>query len=251
MASETVTVKSNKRVATAEELGIQLKPPVEVPAEILESYQAWTEDFKTTLTDYIELYIESATTAKHQKRRQGLGADPEIGGPQFTAYNAFDVFTISPFHFGGLPPFQPGKIVPEGALTVVISVLWTNPIPSIPDGWGVPPTTQLTGRTVRLRGEQINLSTVTDGPDFAPPTFLHPGVPVIVVPWFFIAPSSGSNPQLFEVNTTVDIVDSTQPFAAFSTWWVDIDTQPPFLGIPGTTPSLKNDFPLRYLVFPT
>ncbi len=258
---EIITIKSGQRVVTAEELGIELQPGLEIPEDVKKSYETWLGDFKSRLTDYLDIYVERQTTLQQKARRQSMGLEavPEIGAPTFPPpfapvppfcafYNPFDIFTLSPIHFGGLPPFQPGKIVPAGALTLILAVLWTNPVPAIPCGWGVPPTITLGGQPVRVRLEQVNLTTVTPGAarTFA---FNHPGTSIIILPWLFFAPVPAANPNLMEVNVTVDVTAAASPFAAFGTWYGDIDLDPPFLITPGAPRELQHDVPMRYMVF--
>ncbi|MDJ0772443.1 MAG: hypothetical protein QNJ49_03295 [Mastigocoleus sp. MO_167.B18] len=253
-------------MVTAEELGIELQPGFEIPEDVKKSYETWLGDFKSRLANYLDVYVERQTAAQEKARRQSMGLEsvPEIGAPTFTpavhgvppfcdSYNPFDIFTLSPIHFGPFPYITPSKIVPAGEITLILTVLWTNPVISVPCGWGFAPTTQLIGKDVRIRLEQVNLSTVTDGPDVEF-LFNHSGDPIILFPWFFIAPPTGANPQLMEVNVTVDVnavlPDPAAYFAAFGTWYYDIDRQPPFLITPDMPPRLEHDVPMRYMVFP-
>ncbi len=261
---EIITIKSGQRVVTAEELGIELQPGFEIPEDVKKSYETWLGDFKSRLANYLDVYVERQTAAQEKARRQSMGLEsaPEIGAPTFPStsffvppfcdfYNPFDIFTLSPIHFG-FPFIKPSKIVPAGAITLILTILWTNPVRAIPCGWAFPPTDLLHGKSVRVRFEQVNLSTVADGPDFEF-LFNHSGDPIILLPWFFIAPPTGPNPQLMEVNATADlneILDPAAAFAAFGTWHYDVDREPPFLITPGMPPRLEHDVPMRYMVFP-
>ena len=66
---------------------------------------------------------------------------------------------------------------------------------------------------------------------------------------FIIAPDPGQNPRLVELNATADIVDIAQPFAAFATNHLDIDSDPGFLNVPPQPPQFQHDIPLRYLIY--
>jgi hypothetical protein len=129
--------------------------------------------------------------------------------------------------------------------------LFINPTVSIPDGFAIPANVQLGNRNFRVSFDQLNLTTAAPGPNFV---FVGnfgpapvPSLIIFVVP--FIAPAV-STPQLVEVNVTADILDLGQPYAAFATWHVDIDREPPFLGLPPVAPRLEHDIPQRYLIYP-
>ncbi len=69
------------------------------------------------------------------------------------------------------------------------------------------------------------------------------------LPFVFVAPTPGVDPNLIEVNVTADITDPKQPYAAFATNVFDPDTDPAFAGIPSTSPGWQHKLPLRYLIF--
>ena len=49
---------------------------------------------------------------------------------------------------------------------------------------------------------------------------------------FIIAPDPGARSWLVEQNVTADITDIAQPFAAFATNHLDVDSDPGFLNVP-------------------
>ncbi|MGJ3249123.1 MAG: hypothetical protein ACFE0I_24000 [Elainellaceae cyanobacterium] len=226
------------------------EPGIEVPEDIMAAARAWIEDYKAYLSEQTEMYVERQASAKSQKRTLGL----EAGEPSVTIpgcdYVAFDVVTLSPIQFIGLPPYEPGKVIAGGELALQLALVFINPTVDLPCGFAVPPTVQLGGRTLRVRFERIDLTNVANGPDTTFNIVLpNPAPAVVLIPQFFIAPDPGINPQLVEVNVTADIVNAAQPYAAFSTNHVDIDREPPFLFVPGVSPELQHDVPLRYLIY--
>ena len=111
-------------------------------------------------------------------------------------------------------------------------------------------TTILGGRNFRVRFEQVNLTTVTDGPDFTfTGTFPSPAPSLTFFPVFIVAPDPGQNSHLIEQNVTADITDIAQPFAAFATNHLDVDSDPGFLNVPPQPPQFQHDIPLRYLIY--
>ena len=225
---------------TAEELELRMEgPKVDVPPEVEERAQAWIEDYKAKLTAQTERYIERLAMEQ---------AAPAIGEPEHLGYVYWDLISISPVQFIGLPPYQPSKIIASGEVALFQAVLFINPATNIFNP--ISATTILGGRSVRVRFEQINLTDVADGPDvtFAG-TFPSPAPVLTFLPVLAVAPDPGLNPRLIEQNVTADITDLAQPFAAFATHHFDIDSEPGFLGIPPQPPELQHDIPLRYLVY--
>ena len=74
---------------------------------------------------------------------------------------------------------------------------------------------QLSNRTLRVRLEQVNLSDLTNGPDFQFVGVLSAPAPVFTVVSFpFVPADPGPNPDLIEANVTVDIDNPALPWAA-------------------------------------
>jgi hypothetical protein len=133
-------------------------------------------------------------------------------------------------------------------VALVLAVLFINPASNIFNP--ISATTILGGRDFRVRFEQVDLTNVSNGPDFTFVGTFPATAPVITFfPFFFVAPNPGANPQLIETNVTADITNLAQPFAAFATNHLDLDEDPGFLGIPPVPPQLQYDIPLRYLVY--
>jgi len=58
-----------------------------------------------------------------------------------------------------------------------------------------------------------------------------------------------SDAAVYEANVTFDIVDKAQPYAAFATSFIDVDSDPGFLFVPPAPPGWRHDLPNRYLVY--
>jgi hypothetical protein len=224
---------------TAAELGME--PEVEVPPEA----QAWMQKQDVRLRRRLEAYVDDLDSA----RTEEAGA-LEAGAPMVGSYVGMDVLAYSPIQAITPPPYEPHKIIRGGEWAVIWALLFVNPAVSIPSGFAIPPTVQLSGRRFRVRCEQINLTNVSNGPDFTfAATFPSPAPALTWIPFFFIAPDPGGDPYLMEANITVDITDLAQPWAAFATWHFDIESDPGFLWVAATGPQLQHDIPMRYLIY--
>ena len=149
--------------ALAEELDVRMDgAKVDVPAETEEAARAWIDDYqsqadrrrpRTTSTDKL-------TTSPSWR----VGRWPRIGEPTHVGYVYWDLVTISPIQFISLPPYQPSKIIASNELALLQAVLFINPATNIFNP--ISATTILGGRDFRVRFEQVNLTDVTNGPDF-------------------------------------------------------------------------------------
>jgi hypothetical protein len=225
---------------TAQSLGAE--PQVQVPA----GAEEWRQAAERTLMAKVEDYV-SAMDARHR-----AGEDKqELGEPTVGTYVALDVLSYSPIQQITFPPYEPSRIIAGGEDAVIWALVFINPAVDVGQGFAIPATVQLSGRRLRVRLEQMNLTTVSNGPDqtFAL-TLPAPAPSLIWVPFRFTADDPGVNPALFEANVTVDIVDPVQPYAAFATHHVSVDADPGFLGIPSQPGwQLLHNIPLRYLVY--
>jgi hypothetical protein len=226
---------------TAAELGME--PEVEVPPEA----QAWMQKHDVRMRRRLERYVDALDAA----RTEEAGA-LEAGAVSVGSYVGMDILAYSPIQAITLPPYEPHKIIRGGEEAVIWALLFVNPAVSIPSGFAVPPTVQLGGRGFRVRCEQINLTNVSNGPDFTRiGTFPSPAPAFTWIPFVFTAPNPGADPFLMEANITVDVTDLAQPWAAFATWHYDIESDPgiPSFGVPFTPAQLQHDIPMRYLVY--
>ncbi|NKQ37255.1 MAG: hypothetical protein HF973_16770 [Chloroflexi bacterium] len=231
-------------------------PQVDVPEAQMEGFNAWLDEYTLVLANQAERYVQRQTEAQMQERQT---IKPAIGEPTVGPYVAWDVLSLSPIELLSfpLPANAPNKILrgTNGAnvtIAVFLAILWTNPVVDVANGFAVPPTIQLGGRTARVSFDQLNLTTATAGPNFTFNIPLPaPVPPLIVIPAFFITPTVTS-PELFELNVTADIIESPQPYSAFATWHSDIDNEPSWFGNfpPPTGPQLQHDTQNRYMVYP-
>lgn len=212
---------------------------LEIPAEIDEKACRFIENYERMLQERTEAYCE---------RMQEV-MQPEAGGPVLAAgYQYWNCLTVGPIQFFANPPYRPAKIIAAGELTLMLGVVWINP--SNGPGGSLPGTDVLGARHYRVRFEAINLSNVTNGPDATfTGAFASPAPVVNVFPHWFMPADPGINPSLYESTLTADITEMGQPFAAFSTWHLDLDSEPGFLGRPTVGPQWQYDMPARYLVY--
>jgi hypothetical protein len=224
---------------TAAELGMKLE--VKVPPEA----QAWMTKQNTRLTSRVEKYVDRVDAARSETAL-GLEAGAVTVGP----YVGLDILAYSPIQSIGPPPYAPHKIIAGGEQATIWAALFVNPAVDIPNGFAIPATVQLSGRGFRVRCEQVDLTNLTGGPDFTyQAIFTSPAPSLTWIPFTFTAADPGVNPRLIEANITVDITDMAQPWAAFATWHFDIDSEPPFLWVPGGPSELQHDIPMRYLIY--
>ena len=246
----------NIPVVAAAELDPKLKatgPLAEVPPETMDRVQTWLSDYNAYLAESTGRYVErvaAANAAAQARKRRGL--EPEVGEPTVGPYVAFDVLMISPIQLITPPvTYAPSRIVAGGELAFLLAYLWANPAADILNGFAVPANFQLGNRNVRVSFDQLNLTNATAGPNFTfvfnlGPAPIPPIIPILVP---FITPAVAT-PELIEVNVTADILDMGQPYAAFGTWQIDIDAEPPWWFLPGTPSQLQHDIPMRYMVYP-
>ena len=214
----------------------------DISSEVKEKAAHFMDNYMSYLAERTEAYVQRMADLKAQ------GATAELGGP-ITAlgYQYWNVLTIGPIQFFGNPPWRPSRIIAAGEVALLLGVVWVNP--AADPGGGVPGTVVLGGRNYRINFETINLTTVANGPGAA---FVgaFPAVPGIqLFPWFFIPADPGVNPNLYQTYMTADITNVAQPFAAFSTWHLDPDTEPGFLGLPTQPAGWEHEKPCQYLVY--
>jgi hypothetical protein len=243
---------SGLRVVTAEELGAVIDGPVVTPSpQMLTAAQRWTDSYKAALLASGEKYVE-------EKAREDLeGPTAGIGAITHGTYVSYDIVALSPIQLAGGPPFGPHKLVAGGRPMMLQAVQWINPRVDIANGFIVPATTQLSGRHLRVRFNQLNLTTGIAGPSFNVdvPALSAPAPTFIVFSLFMNAPNV-TQAELYEVNITSDIVGMAQPYAAFATWHHDRDEDRPWFApappnFPPPVPAQwLHGIPMRYMVFP-
>jgi hypothetical protein len=233
---------------TAQSLGME--PAVEVP----EGAEQWRQAADSKIRARIDAYVADMDS-RHRQAGDGKGngqREPQtLGAPTVGTYVALDVLSFSPLQKITYPPYEPSRIIAHYEDAVIWALVFINPAVDVYQGFAIPATVQLGGRKLRVRLEQVNLTTVSNGPDQTyTVTLPYPAPSLIWVPFKFRADDPGVNPALFEANVTVDIMDPKQPYAAFATHHVSLDADPGFLYIPPKPGGqLLHNIPLRYLVF--
>jgi len=172
-------------------------------------------------------------------------------------YPWWDILVVGPIQAvapGG--PFRPSKILRVGEDAYVLVILWRNPVP-LPGGPNPSAAQIMASYEWEVRGETINLSDVTNGPDLDPVSgtfgagFVDAFLMTIESGTFPVPPTEG-RPLLFELNFVMDIKGvgpGLPPFAGYATWVLDLDAEPPFLGLPGVPAGPEHDVPMRFLVY--
>jgi hypothetical protein len=243
IAEKELVVKSGRKGAALTEADLQA------------AAQPIIDDLEAKITDLAAgHYQEVLRRIKAKNQGQAL-TDPVTENFFVPPYNWWDMFLVGPFQFTGGPagPFLANRVIKAGELAFYIAVVWRNPAPI---GWayaGPSSATMMSPLNLQVRLESSNMSTMTDGPDFVPAALapLGPGpIDAFVVPVSFPAPPQGE-PHLYEINMTADVSGPVPgiPFAGYSTWVLDYETELPFLFLPAGPIGLKHDVPSRVLVY--
>jgi hypothetical protein len=243
-AAEAPAGPSRVTVATAADLrDLTMDPQLEVPAWA----DSWRKDNAPALVKQVEAYLDGM---KDQAKARANGA-ASLGEITSGTYVGLDVISFSPLQAINLPPYAPSRIIASGETAVIQAVVFINPAVDVLQGFASPATVQLGLRTIRIRFESLNLSTVANGPELTVQGLLPSPAPTLLFVAFpFTAPDPGQNPALIETNVTVDIVDVAQPWAAMATRHLSQDPDPGFLGLPAEPPNqLLNNIPNRFLVY--
>jgi len=238
--------------------------------EVDQQVQAIIDSYEKKLLAATTKYQQQLSELTTQPQAQaGAGEAADVTASFFgITYQFFNLLMLGPFQRAApLGPFRPSKIIISGERAFMIAALWRNPLP-LPGGPNPSAAQIMSPFQFRIRGEVMNLSTVTDGPDFAPVTGTFGGgfintfqmnVPALPVP-------TEGNPTLYEANFTVDILGvgtGLPPFAGYSTWLFDPDNEPPFvlpnifipgigtrtIRVPSLGPLLQHDIPARFMVY--
>jgi hypothetical protein len=217
-----------------------------------EQAEKWASAYADRINDSLQarlsLLSQSRGGANGSHSANGA-AEPHIGDVQVGQYVSFDVAATSPIQITGLPPYQPGKVIAAGEKAYLVAIGFVNPVPSIPQGFAVPPTVQLGGRRWRMT---LDLANITDGTrqTLVRTGTFGPVADVLTVRVFELpTPDPGADAAVYEANVTFDIVDKAQPYAAFATTFLDVDSDPGFLFVPPQPPGWRHDLPNRYMVY--
>lgn len=259
MSNEEVVVHVARGITavTAEELGAKLSGPVAtVPGDVRQALQDWIEDYKASLVAQTTVNLKKARDAYRGSKPSPGGPAPLAGevisGFPWALYEYWDIMALSPIQFIAPPiTFRSHKIIAGGELSFLVSVLFVNPLasPPMPPFGGPSAAQHLGGRGYRVRFELFGKSDGVADPGFefvGVFPALAPVLTIFVVP--YVPPVPPSSPRLVELNVTADITDPAQPFAAFATQWLDIESDP---GFPVPRPAgLRFQAPLHFLIYP-
>jgi hypothetical protein len=235
------------------------------PPETLDAIHTLVQDAEKALARGTEMFGRqySELQARALARREGPGdGTSEITDPVSDflgiSYPWFDLIAIGPFQQAQpLGPFAPSRVIRAGEIAVLLAAVWRNPFP-LPFGANPSAAQIMTGMQYTVRGETVNVSAVSNGPDLGPVTNtfgagnveIHP----LVIPTA-PAPQDGA-PRLLDISLTIDVRSGTSglpPFAGYASRWLNLDSVPPFLlgnvQVPGTVPGFINDTPVRVLVY--
>jgi hypothetical protein len=234
--------------------------------QIEEHAKALMEAWAARMKKHTDKYVKDATELA-RKVREG-GVQLAAAGPVITTaplYPWWEILIAGPFQPAPAPggPYLPHKIFEADEPAFMLGAVWMNPAPI---NW-FPPGPSAAGIMgafdVTIRCETINLTNVGDGPDPAPVVMSPIGTWPLGPAWFktffvqigngfFPTPPSGQ-PHLYEMNVTADVTGPVpQPFAGYSTWVLDPDTEPPVFPppiLPGVGPQWQHDIPARFLVY--
>lgn len=269
-----MTTKSHEEVVTKAAPG-ELTSPVGMvraaamaaaetyaPNEVEKHAQVITDAWVSQLKEQTRVYTRQIMMQAAQIPQAGEGPETAFwSGPAATPYSWFDLLMAGPFQLiAGTGAFQPHKVIQVNDWAFLLGALWRNPAPinNIPSNPSAAALTAAYSFSVCFEG--VNLTNVTNGPDFLPsiplPTPIGGG-PVngffaLIPPATFPAPLEGK-PDLYEINLTADVtgpgaVTAALPFSGFATWMLDPDLEPPFLSRTGQPAHWHYDTPIRFLV---
>ena len=234
-----MVTKTKSEVQIQDELVVEV-PGIEIPEEVNDKIQQITKQYKAFLQERTEAYV--------QRQQSSMEIQTEATHPILPGYQYWNCLSVGPFQLTGNPNYLPSNIVEARQLCMMLGVIWINPADG--PGGSLSGTTVLGDRDYRLRFETINLTDVSNGPDFTrQDTFDSPADVITVIPWVFRPEDPGLNPRLFEVNLTVDIRQPGQPLALFGSWHRDPSTEPGFLDLPTRGPHDQFERPARFLVY--
>jgi len=262
-SKSSVAVAGNGAAAVEEEAPEAVQEPG--LQEIVTSYEQTLVEATDVYQKQVAELEASAQKAAAQAAKMETGPISHFFG---VTYQWWNLLVLGPFQrVAPLGPFRPSKIIRHGEDAYMMVALWRNPRP-LPGGPNPSAAQIMAPFNYRIRGEMINLTDVTDGPDFPPLTGIFgagfTNIHTLRIPRL-PAPIDG-RPNLYEVNFTVDILGPAKglpPFAGYSTWVYDPDCEPPFVfprvvlpdgkiitvRVPGSSGGLQHDTPARFLIY--
>lgn len=272
LAEMTVKAVSSKAFASGASIREAAEAAAEMyaPTEIEKHAQVIGEAWKAKLLEQSKTYVRQLAMVTRAMRGNGNGEATEAAEPISTffgiPYQWWNLLLAGPFQpIAPLGPFEPRNVIRHNEPAFMLAAFWRNPAP-LPGGPNPSAAQIMAPYQCQLRLETINLSAVTNGPDFAPPSFGFGAgnvniVTVPISPLTFPAPAQAV-PALYEMNAVADIIGpgpGLPPFAGFATTILDPDTEFPFLFpnipgigpvvVPGIGPHLYRDSGARFEVY--
>jgi len=233
-----MVTKTKSEVQIQDELVVEV-PGIEISEETNDKIQQITQQYKAFLLERTKAYTQRIRSAVQTEATHPLLP---------SGYQYWNCLSVGPYQLTGSTSYMPSNIVEAGEISLMLGVIWINPADG--PGSSLPGTVVLGDRDYRFRFESVNLTDVANGPDFTQMgTFSSPASEVTLIPWIFAPPDPGINPRLYEVNLTVDILQSGQPLAIFGSWHRDPSTEPAFMGEPTMGPHDQFERPARFLVY--
>jgi hypothetical protein len=206
--------------------------------------QAWEAKLLAQTQQYTRHAMELARTLRlsgGDGTEEPELAEPIALPPGLPPYPWWNVLLAGPFQPGIAPapslppgPYLPHKIIAFNEPSFMIAAAWRNPAGIDWNGTNPSASVVMGAFNLSISFETVNLTSVTNGPDFGPFTFAPLG-PGVVNRWIlpfppntFPAPLQG-RPNLYEMNMTADVSGPIAglPFAGFATWVYDPDREPP------------------------
>lgn len=209
---------------------------------------AWEVKLRQQTKSYVARSMEA--------RRKGPGEElAGPFGPVWPLYPYWNLFLAGPFQplgGGAAGPFMPHKIIRAADPTFMLGAIWRNPACV---NWVCPAPSAcelMSGWTAQIWLRTCNLTKCAAGPSFGPIDIDFTAYPNCTNFFFrainFPAPPDGE-PDLYEMNATVDITGpGVVSFAGYSTWVYDPDYDP-FPPMPAVSPHWLYDRPVRLLVY--
>lgn len=232
-------------IRQAAEAAAEVYAPTEVEKHAQVLIQAWEARLKEQTRNYVRKAME-------QHRKGPEIAEPMV--PVFPPYPYWGLFMAGPFQPLGAAngPFLPNKMIRADDPAFMLYAIWRNPGCV---SWACPGPSAcelMGGWEAQLWMRLGNLTTWSAGPAHGPINVTLENYPTCAsfgwVPLTLPAPPDGQ-PDLYEINTTVDITGpGTVSFAGFATWAFDpdIDMLTPLLG---TGPHWQFEVPVRFMVY--
>jgi hypothetical protein len=119
--------------------------------------------------------VEQGTEERQEQSAGRRDVTAEIAEPTSSfhgfPYQWFDLIAVGPFQQAapGGGPFVPSRVIRAGEPAVLLAAVWRNPFP-LPFGPNPSAAQVMAGQTYIIRGQTIDVNSVSHGPDLGPVT---------------------------------------------------------------------------------